>query len=87
MNRRDRHFGIGSVVKHYKGKIYRIEEFGTDVHTGEIVVVYRQMYPPYQLLIRNEKDFCDEIAPDQEGVRKYRFRKVSKKELLEQKEV
>lgn len=83
VNRKDRHFAIGTVVKHFKGKIYRIEDFAKNTETGEMMVVYRQMYPPFYLFVRPEEMFCSEVDHEKypDVTQKYRMEKLSLEEL------
>ena len=75
MTRKDRRFNVGTIVKHFKGRTYRIEDFAKNTETGEMMVIYRQMFPPYYCMARPEENFCSEvdkkIYPDIE--QKYRF--------------
>lgn len=60
---------IGTIVKHFKHEmcsledqcqnryIYRIEGYARDADSEDIVVVYRAMYPPFQLWIRKVSEF------------------------------
>ena len=85
MNRKQRGFNVGTIVRHFKGGVYRIEDFSRHTETGDILVNYRQMYPPYYLFSRPEENFCSPVDkdrypnPDQE----YRFEKLTKDQALE----
>ena len=85
MNRKTRKFFIGSIVKHFKGNIYRIEDFSRHTETGELLVNYRQMYPPYQLFSRPEAIFCSPVDKDKHpnAAQEYRFEKLTKAEAME----
>ena len=68
---------IGALYKHFKGKLYRVEDIATHSETGESYVVYRQMYGDESLWIRPLDMFLQELDrekyPDAE--QKYRFEK------------
>lgn len=61
MNCKDRGFYIGTIVRHFKGKFYRIEGIAEHTETKEMFVVYRQLYPPFRLYARPEEMFCSEV--------------------------
>ena len=84
MNRKDRRFGIGTIVRHFKGKLYRIEGFARHTETNEMMVFYRQMYPPFYSYVRPEADFCSKVDRDRhpEAAQEYRFERVTKKEAM-----
>ena len=88
MTRKDRKFGIGTIVRHFKGKLYRIEDFARHTETGELLVIYRQLNPPYYCYARPEAMFCSEVDKDKypEAMQIYRFEKVTKKEAMENEE-
>ena len=79
MNRKTRRFFVGSIVKHFKGKIYRIEDFARHTEDGDMLVIYRQMFPPYMLMARPEPIFCSRVDrekyPDAE--QEFRFEKLT----------
>lgn len=75
-NHKTRRFHVGTIVRHYNGRIYRIEGFGNETETKEPVVVYRYMSSPYYLRVRSEKSFCEKLNLD--GWSGYRFEKVNR---------
>lgn len=83
MNRKDRKFRIGTVVRHFKGgKLYRIEDFVRHTETGEMMVIYRQGYPPYMAFARPEANFCSRVDRDKypDATQEFRFEAISKEE-------
>lgn len=86
MNRKNRGFHIGSIVRHFKNpdRFYRIEDFSRHTETGEMLVNYRQMYPPYNLFSRPEAIFCSKVDKDKypESEQEYRFELVRKESVM-----
>ncbi len=83
MNRKDRRFHIGTVVRHFKGgSLYRIEDFARNTETGELMVIYRQGFPPYMLFARPEAIFCSRVDKDKypNAMQEWRFEAVTKEE-------
>ena len=76
MNRFDRDFNVGDIVVHFKGKMYRIEGFAKHTETGENLVIYRQLYPPFELYARPEKMFCSMVDKQKYPDSSYFYRMV-----------
>jgi hypothetical protein len=85
MTRKERGFGTGSIVKHFKGGVYRIEDFARHTETNEFLVIYRQLSPPYYCYAMPERIFCSEVDHEKypDAVQEYRFEKMTKQEALE----
>ena len=85
MNRRDRRFHVGTIVRHFKGGLYRIEDFSRHTETGEMMVIYRQGCPPYQSFARPEPIFCSPVDKDKypNATQEYRFEIISMQEAKE----
>ena len=78
MTEKDRHFEIGTIVRHFKGKLYRIEDFAIHSETGETLVVYRQLYPPYESFARPLDMFYSSVDRERypDAGQEFRFEKV-----------
>lgn len=85
MNRRDRKFGIGTIVKHFKGGLYRIEDFARHTETEEVLVIFRELYPPFYCYARPEEMFCSKVDRDKypDAGQEYRYEKLTKEEAKE----
>lgn len=70
-----RDFKIKGIYKHFKGKMYLLEDVAIENDTGRKYAVYRGLYGDAQLFIRSLDDFLSEVDhqkyPDTE--QKYRF--------------
>ena len=72
--------GIGDVVRHFKGKLYKIIAFGRHSETGEKEVVYQALYPPFDTWVRPFDNFMSEIDHEKQ---KYRFEVMTTSDLIE----
>ena len=70
-----RELKIGSVYKHFKGNLYKVEGVAKHSETGEDYVVYRQMYGERELFIRPKDMFLEEVDRKKypEVTQRYRF--------------
>lgn len=70
---------IHSLYRHFKGKLYYVEDVATHSETGERFVVYRAMYGDRQLYIRPYDMFVSKVDrakyPDVE--QEYRFENIT----------
>ena len=78
---------VGDIVQHFKREwvpsetseyLYKVLAFGQHTETGEKLVVYQGMYPPFKICARPYDMFMSEV--DQEKYpkirQKYRFEKI-----------
>ena len=85
MTRKDRKMGIGSIVRHFKGGLYRIEEFARHTEDSDMLVVYRQLSAPYYCYAMPEARFCSPVDKEKypEAKQVYRFEKITKEQAIE----
>lgn len=74
----NRQFCTGDIVKHFKGKLYMVEDIATNSETGERLVVYSQAYPPFETYARPEEMFCSKVDKEKypNVEQEYRFELV-----------
>ena len=74
----ERKLEIHGLYKHFKGKLYYVEDVAFDSETEEKMVIYRAMYGERKLWVRPMVEFLSEVDhkkyPDVE--QKYRFMEV-----------
>lgn len=68
------------VYKYFKGNIYQIISIALDSETLEQVVVYQQLYSPFQMYVRPLEMFLSKTDKDKypDAVQEYRFEKLEK---------
>ena len=52
---------VGRTFRHFKGKLYRLEEFAKDSETLEEMAVYRALYGERGLWVRPAKMFFETV--------------------------
>lgn len=81
----ERVFNVGDIVRHFKRKntetseyLYKIIAFAQHSETGERLVVYQGLYPPYKICARPYEMFMSEVDKKKypEIAQKYRFELV-----------
>lgn len=69
----------GSFYRHFKGNIYQIKDIAVHSETGEKMVVYQAMYPPFGMWVRPLTTFLERVDtgkyPDAKQL--YRFEQVT----------
>lgn len=83
----------GDVVRHFKREmltdkqressnkyLYYIRDIALDADTGEKLIVYKALYPPYQTFVRTMKDFMSLVDTTKYPHidQSFRFEKVSR---------
>ena len=62
---------IGRMFRHFKGNLYRFEEFAKDSETLEEMVVYRALYGEQGLWVRPAKMFFETIERDGKTMKRF----------------
>ena len=76
---------IKGYYKHFKGKLYMVEDIAKDCETLEDVVVYRALYDNKQLWVRKYSDFISEVDHNKypDVKQKYRFEELRKEDIYD----
>lgn len=62
--------------RHFKGKLYYVHDLVTHTETGEVMVSYQALYPPYGMYVRPLDMFTEEVSatrPDNVTKQCHRF--------------
>ena len=65
------------LYRHYKGKLYLVHGVAVHSETGEHLVVYRPLYGSFQLMVRPETMFIEEVDAPEYDYKGPRFQFVS----------
>ena len=67
----------GDVYTHFKGKRYEIVTLAKNSEDGSMMVVYKALYPPYEVFVRPQWSFVEELSPEDYpySTQKHRFEK------------
>lgn len=67
----------GDIVRHFKGKYYKILEFAKHSETMEDMVVYQALYAPFGVWVRPMAMFMEETDTKKypQATQKFRFEK------------
>ena len=61
--------------RHFKGRLYYVHSVGRHTESGEVMVTYQALYPPYEFFIRPLEMFASKVDfnkyPD--AKQEYRF--------------
>ena len=65
---------IGRIYRHFKNKLYLVEDIALDCETLNEKVVYRALYGSNQLWIRDKEDFLAEVGDRKDNITNQKFR-------------
>ena len=74
----NRQFCTGDIVKHFKGKLYMVEDIAINSETGERLVVCSRLYPHFETYAIPEEMFCSKVDKEKypNVEQEYRFELV-----------
>lgn len=76
----EREIQLKRVYKHFKGLLYYVSEIAINSETEEKMVVYKQLYPPYETYVRPLDMFMSKVDIQKypNVKQEYRFELVEK---------
>jgi len=77
-----RELKLKHLYRHFKGKLYYVEDVAINSEDSKEYVVYRQMYDSRQLFVRDKEMFLSEVDHEKypDVKQKYRFEEVKDEE-------
>lgn len=61
------HIEINRPYIHFKGKLYYVHNIAENSETGEKMVIYQMLYPPYEMYCRSLEMFSEKIDINRKG--------------------
>ncbi|GAA0117360.1 DUF1653 domain-containing protein [Clostridium senegalense] len=74
----ERKVTVKKIYRHFKDKLYFVEDIATNTETEEVMVVYRALYGEYKLFVRPINMFLQKVPKEKENPtgQEYRFMEV-----------
>lgn len=81
-------FKPGTIVRHFKGKLYQVIGIAVHTETAEEMVIYQALYPPFITYARPKDMFMSKVDEEKypEHAGEWRLRKATLDEIRGQEE-
>lgn len=79
----NRTIGVGEIYKHFSGKLYQIVAIGRHAETMENYVIYQELFGGFEVYVVKREEFISCL--DMDGKQVYKFEKVEKSSLVDEK--